>query len=129
MSSLTPSPSSAPPGERNPLQAVADATARHYKEYFGRGPTRCRAYFAGKDTIVCVLENTMSLAEQHLVRHGDAQRMRDGRLAAQQSVQGVLRAAIEDLCGRPIRYAVSGIDVRADVVTELFAFDEDPATA
>ncbi|MGX6447099.1 Na-translocating system protein MpsC family protein [Patulibacter sp. S7RM1-6] len=109
------------------LQMVADATARHYKEYFGRGPTRCRAYFAGRDAIVCVLENTMSLAEQHLVAHGDAQRMRDGRLAAQNATQTVLRAAVEELCGRPIRYAISGIDVRADVVTELFAFAEEPA--
>ncbi|WP_210495502.1 Na-translocating system protein MpsC family protein [Patulibacter sp. SYSU D01012] len=127
MSALTPPTPPQSPAERSPLQAVADATARHYKEYFGRGPTRCRAHFAGKDAIVCVLESTMSLAEQHLVAHGDAERMRDGRLAAQQSVQGILRATVEELCGRPIRYAVSGIDVRADVVTELFAFHEDAA--
>ena len=39
-----------------------------YKELFGRGPTKVRAAFAGPDTVVVSLENTMTQAERNMVK-------------------------------------------------------------
>ena len=39
------------------LQAISNAMVRLHKDQFGRGPTNARAYFAGPDAVMCVLED------------------------------------------------------------------------
>ncbi|MEV4419860.1 Na-translocating system protein MpsC family protein [Patulibacter sp. NPDC049589] len=117
------------PTARSPLQAVADAVARHYKEQFGRGPQRCRAHFAGRDAILVVLDGTMSPAERRLTDLGEGERVRGARSALQRAVQGDLVAAVQEVAGRPVQHAVSGIDVEHDVATELFTLDPPAGSA
>ncbi len=62
--------------------AVSNAMVRLYKEQFGRGPTKARTNFAGPDTIVCTLEDSMTPAERNMVALGDHQRLRDGRVSS-----------------------------------------------
>jgi uncharacterized protein YbcI len=113
----------APSAPRGPLQAIADATARHYKEQFGRGPVRCTAHFAGRDAVVIVLDGTMSPAETRLVQDGETEPVRSFRTLQQHGVQGPLRETVEALAGRSIVQAITGIDVASDVATEFFAFE------
>jgi uncharacterized protein YbcI len=113
---------------RSPLQAIADAAARHYKEQFGRGPVRCRAHFAGRDAVLVVLEGTMTPAESRLVCDGHEERVRSFRTLQQHAVQPALTAAVGTHAGRPVEQAITGIDVAKDVVTELFVLQpEDDA--
>jgi uncharacterized protein YbcI len=116
----------ASPTVRSPLQAVADAVARHYKEQFGRGPQRCRAHFAGRDAILVVLDGTMSPAERRLTDLGEGERVRGARSALQRVVQQDLVVAVQGVAGRAVLHGVSGIDVAHDVATELFLL-EPPA--
>ena len=44
---------------------VSNAMIRLYKEYFGRGPTQARAHWAGPDSLVVLLEDTLTPAEAH----------------------------------------------------------------
>ncbi|WP_022927186.1 Na-translocating system protein MpsC family protein [Patulibacter americanus] len=121
------SPSGAPPASpsRSPLQGIADAAARHYKEQFGRGPVRCKAHFAGRDAVLVILEGTMTPAETRLVEDGHAETVRSFRTLEQHAVQAALVAAVGALAGRPVRQGITGIDVQGDVVTELFVLESE----
>jgi uncharacterized protein YbcI len=105
---------------RSPLQAVADAVARHYKEQFGKGPQRCRAYFAGREGILVVLEGTMTAAERRLTELGEGERIRGNRAALRAAVDADLVATVDEVAGRRVDHAVSGLDAERDVATELF---------
>lgn len=119
-------PSASP--SRSPLQGIADAAARHYKEQFGRGPVRCKAHFAGRDAVLVILEGTMTPAETRLVADGHVEQVRSFRTLQQHAVQASLVAAVGSHAGRVVHQGITGIDVRGDVVTELFVLEpEDEA--
>ena len=63
--------------------AVSNAIVRLHKEQFGRGPTSARADFAGRDTLVCVLEGALLPAERALVELGEEARVRELRTLLQ----------------------------------------------
>ncbi len=65
------------PGEERSvsvLSEVSNEMVRLYKDQFGRGPTRARTAWAGNDTLVVRLEDTLTPAERNLVKMGEHQR-------------------------------------------------------
>lgn len=113
---------------RSPLQAIADVVARHYKDQFGRGPQRCRAYFTGREGVLVVLDGTMSPAERRLTDLGEGERVRAARSALQRAVGEDLLSAVGEVAGRRILHAVNGLDVVHDVATELFVLAGEAPT-
>ena len=59
------------------LAAISNAMVRLYKETFGRGPTKSRAQFLGPDTLVVVLEDSMTVVERNQVAMNQHERLRD----------------------------------------------------
>ena len=53
------------------VMSCSKEMVRLYKEQFGRGPTKARAAWAGPDTLVCTLEDTLTPAERNLLRLGE----------------------------------------------------------
>jgi uncharacterized protein YbcI len=103
------------------LSSVSNEMVRLYKEYFGRGPTKARSNWAGPDTLVVVLEDTLTLVERNLVGMGEHQRMRDVRMFFQYATVEEFCSPIERLTGRKVRSFVSGIDTEvAGLSVELF---------
>ena len=105
------------------LMQVSSAMVRIYKEQFGRGPERVRSFYAGPDSLVCFLENTLTPVERTLATIGEQQRLRDMRMLFQYAAEDDFRSAIEQITGRKVIAFVSGIDVRADVASELFTLE------
>jgi uncharacterized protein YbcI len=93
---------------------------RLYKEQFGRGPTKARTEFAGPDTVLCTLENSLTPAERSLVEMGEHQRLRDTRLYFQHATEGEFRGVVERVLGRKVRAFVSGMDTEQDLASEVF---------
>src|SRR4051795_13541924 len=105
----------------NLLPEVSNEMVRLYKELFGRGPTAARTNWAGPDTLVCTLEDTLAPAERNLVRLGEHQRLRDTRTFFQYASVREFGEPIERITGRKIRAFVSGIDTEANGLSaELF---------
>ena len=100
--------------------AVSNAMVRLYKEQFGRGPTKTRTHFAGPDTLVCTLQDSMTQAERNLVALGENQRLRDVRMFFQYASEDAFRGTVEQITGRKVWAFVSGIDVCEDVSVEVF---------
>ncbi|HEY1480634.1 MAG TPA: Na-translocating system protein MpsC family protein [Gaiellales bacterium] len=102
------------------LAQVTRAMVALYKEQFGRGPTHARSHFAGPDTIICLLEETLTPVERTLVRIGEQQRLRDIRALFQYTAERAFRTAVEEVTGRRVIAFTSGFDASADVATEVF---------
>ena len=104
------------------LAAASSAMVRLHKEQFGRGPTHARADFAGRDVLVCTLENALLPAERAMVELGEAQKVRESRTFLQAATADLFIGAVEDILGRKVRAFSSAIDPEAGVVFEVFAF-------
>ncbi len=101
---------------------------RLYKELFGRGPTKAKTDFAGPDTVLCTLEDSMTPAERSLAALGEHQRLRDTRMYFQYATEDAFTGVVERVLGRKVRAFVSGMDTGRDVSSEVFYLEsrEDP---
>lgn len=119
--------------DRSPMLEISNAMVRLYKEAFGRGPTKARAQFAGPDTLVVMLESSLTVAERNLVAMGEHQRLREARLFFQYALEDQFREIVEEALGRRTLAFISGIDTQRDVAVEVFTLqpiaDEDGDTA
>lgn len=102
------------------LAEISRRMVHLYKEQFGRGPTKARTHFAGPDTVVCTLEDSLTPAERRLAEFGEHQRLRDTRLYFQHATEAEFFAVIEGVLGRKVRAFISGLDTRQDVSAEIF---------
>jgi len=102
------------------LEAVCTAMIRLHKEQFGRGPTRARAYFNGADGLTCVLQEVLLPAERKLVELGDAERVREARVAFQAATEDEFTSAVTEILGRDVQAFASGVDPINDVIFENF---------
>jgi uncharacterized protein YbcI len=107
------------------LQAVSNAMVKLHKEQMGRGPTSARSHFAGPDTLVCTLENSLLPAERTMVEMGEHQRLRETRLLFQHAREDDFRATVERVTGRRVRGFISGTDTTEDVSCEVFYLVSD----
>jgi uncharacterized protein YbcI len=108
------------------LQEVSNALVRIYKEQFGRGPTKARTNYAGPDTLVSTLENSLTAAERAMVSLDEHQRVREIRLFFQHASERDFVDAVEQITGRKVRAFVSGTDTHRDVSSEIFYFEPVP---
>ena len=107
-------------GTQNELAALSNAMVRLYKEQFGRGPTKARTVYAGRDALLCTLENSFTPAEAALVQMGEHQRLRDTRMFFQHATEDQFVGTVEEITGRKVRAFVSGVDAAKDVSCEVF---------
>jgi uncharacterized protein YbcI len=104
---------------------VSTDMVRLYKSLFGRGPKRARTNFAGPDTIIVTLEESLTPAEQTMADMGEHQRLRDIRLLFQYAREADFRELIERNTGRRVRAFISGMDVVNDVACEVFYLERE----
>jgi uncharacterized protein YbcI len=110
----------APVEQKSMLMQVSNEMVRLYKTQFGRGPTKVRTNWAGPDTLISTLENSLTPAERNMVAMGEHQRLRDTRMFFQYASETEFREIIERLTGREVWAFVSGIDAKHDVSCEVF---------
>ena len=102
------------------LQEITNAMVRIYKEQLGRGPTKARTNYAGPDTLVSTLENSLTAAEANMLALDEHQRVREIRTFFQHASERDFVGAVEQITGRKVRAFVSGTDTHQDVSSEVF---------
>jgi uncharacterized protein YbcI len=107
-------------------QEVTNAMVRLYKELFGRGPTKARSNYAGPDTLIATIENSLTPAEQNLLALDEHQRVREVRMFFQHASERDFTQTVEQITGRKVRAFVSGVDTQRDVSSEVFYFEPVP---
>jgi uncharacterized protein YbcI len=109
----------------HPLLEISNATVRLYKAAFGRGPTQARARFAGTDTLVVLLHDTMTISERKLAELGEHERLRQDRLLLHQAVEPQIRMVVERILDRPTVGLICGIDTYRDMAAEVILLAPD----
>jgi uncharacterized protein YbcI len=102
------------------LEELTRAMVRLYKELFGRGPTKARTDYAGADTVVSTIQNSLTPAERNMVALDEHQRVREIRMFFQHASERDFTGTVEEITGRKVWAFVSGIDTGRDVSTEIF---------
>jgi uncharacterized protein YbcI len=105
------------------LSAISNEMVRIHKEQFGRGPTTARTNYVGPNTLLSILEDSLSPVERNLCAMGQAGRVREIRLLFQYTEESKFIEAVERHTGRKVRAFVSGIDVENDVSSEVFQLE------
>ncbi len=107
----------------SPLLEISNAMVRLYKEAFGRGPTKSRVHFAGADTLLVTLEDSMTVAERSLALLGGHEKVREARLFIQYALEDQFRAVVERALQRRTVAFVSGVDTRHDICVKVFTLE------
>jgi uncharacterized protein YbcI len=102
---------------------IANGMVRAYKAALGRGPTKSHVHFAGADTLVVVLEDTMTIQERNLTSLGEQERLREYRLILTRGLEGRFRSIVERALGRRTLAFASGFDTLRDVAVEVFTLE------
>jgi len=110
-------------GGSSPLLAICNAAAMLYLQAFGRRPTNVHAHYAGLNTMVVLLEQTLTAAERNLVALGEQDRLRDSRLIAQRALEDRLRDTVESMLGRRAIAVMSATDVGREVCAEILMLE------
>jgi uncharacterized protein YbcI len=109
------------------LQELTNAMVRLYKELFGRGPTKARTNYAGPDTIITTVQNSLTAAERNMVELGEDQRVREIRMFFQHASEAEFTGTVEEITGRRVWAFVSGMDTTRDMASEVFYLEPVPA--
>ena len=106
--------------EHSMLAQISRTMVRLYKDQFGRGPTRARSDWCGRDLLVCTLEESLTPTEKNLRALGEDQRLRDIRMLFQYAAAREFIEPVEEITGRRVRSFISGIDTQEDIAVETF---------
>jgi uncharacterized protein YbcI len=101
------------------LTAISDGLVALLKEFYGRGPTRAKAYYQD-DLVVCVLRGGFSRVEQTLLEGGRGSAVIRQRMEFQELMRERFEAVIEQATERQVIGFMSGNQQHPDMMCEVF---------
>jgi uncharacterized protein YbcI len=110
-----------PQGEQ--LAEISNMVVSIYADYLGRGPTKARTY-ATDGVVTCLLEDTLTRAEQSLIASGREEAVLEVRNSLQATMREELVKAMERLTEQRVKAMISGTQLEPDVTTQVFVLDE-----
>jgi uncharacterized protein YbcI len=96
------------------LLQVSNEMVQLFKTQFGRGPTKARTHWAGRDILVVLLEDTLVPTERNLIKLGEHQRVREARVFSQYASVTEFCEPVERITGRKVRSFHSSTDTKVD---------------
>ena len=102
--------------------AISTAVVHVFSDHTGRGPTRARTTIDG-ETVVVILQDAMTKAEQSLVDAGRHAEVLQLRRTFQETMRDDLVAAVERLTARSVRVFMSANHIAPDAAAEVFLLD------
>jgi uncharacterized protein YbcI len=107
-------------GELN--AALTSEVVRVHTAYLGRGPNRAFTFHHG-NTVVTVMQEAMTKAEQRLAANGDGEAVLAMRRRFQMAMGDELKASVEELTGREVIAVMSDNHLNPDMAIEVFMLD------
>jgi uncharacterized protein YbcI len=105
------------------LAEISNMVVAVYADYLGRGPTKARTY-ATDGVVTCLLEDTLTRAEQSLIASGRESAVLEVRNSLQETMRDELVSAMERLTEFRVKAMISGTQLDPDVTTQVFVLDE-----
>ena len=101
------------------VTAISDGLVALLKEFYGRGPTRAKAYYQD-DLVVCLLHGGFSRVEQTLLEGGRGPSVIHQRMEFQELMRERFEGVIEGATGRRVIGFMSGNQQNPDIMCEVF---------
>lgn len=105
------------------LAALSKEMVTIFREFLGKGPERCKSYWAGSDILMVLLGGGYSTAEQTLYDAGRGAAVRDSRLALQETLAKRLKDTVEELTDRSVVAFLSASHQDPDLSAEIFVLE------
>jgi uncharacterized protein YbcI len=102
--------------------AIANRIVSLHKKFYGKGPTKARAFYQD-DLIVVLTRGGFSTVEETLYRAGRGAAVIAQRAEFQDAVKGEFSAAVEELTGRRVLAFMSANHQDPDMAAELFVLE------
>jgi uncharacterized protein YbcI len=102
---------------------IATEIVRLQAEYYGKGPTKAKAYIV-EDLVVVVLEESFTRAEKTLAERGECEAIQNIRRRFQQHMADSFTSVVEQATGRKVRAFLSETNLDQDVSVETFLLAE-----
>lgn len=102
------------------LLALSDSLVKMFREFLGKGPERCKTYWAGSDMLVILLGGGYTVAEQTLYEAGKGAAVQESRFALQQTLAQMMQDTVEDITGREVVAFMSASHQDPDLSAEVF---------
>jgi uncharacterized protein YbcI len=103
--------------------AISEQIVALYLEAFGRGPTRVRTYVQPQFA-VCVLRDTLSIAERSLIASDGAAEVETSRATINEALDRRYVSIVETQTGRTVLTHLARTRVPVDVAIHFFLFDD-----
>ena len=115
------------------LAALSGAMVALFRDFLGKGPERCKSYWAGSDMLVILLGGGYTVAEQTLYDAGQGQAVQTSRHALQVTLSARMSETVEQLSGRKVIAFMSASHQDPDLSAEMFVLEpkesDSPAVA
>lgn len=105
------------------LVAISAEMVTIFRDFLGKGPERCKAYWAGTDMLVVLLAGGFSVAEKTLFAAGRGAAVQESRMALQETLSERMKGTIEELTGRRVVAFLSASHQEPDLSAELFLLE------
>jgi uncharacterized protein YbcI len=105
------------------LVEISNGVVQEFRASVGKGPNRCKTYWAGRDLLVVLLRGGFTVAEQTLFDAGHGQAVHHSQHALQEAMEGRLSKIVEDLTGRRVIGFLSASRQCPDLRAELFLLE------
>lgn len=112
------------------LVALSDGMVELFRDFLGKGPERCKTYWAGSDTLLIMLDGGYTVAERTLFEAGRGAAVRESRMALQQILASRMKDTVEQLTGRNVVAFLSASHQDPDLSAEIFVLEpHEPDTS
>jgi uncharacterized protein YbcI len=108
------------------LVEISNGIVQEFRASVGKGPSRCKSSWAGRDLLVVLLHGGFTVAEQTLFDNGHKQAVHDAQHALQEAMETRLSAIVENLTGRRVIGFLSASRQSPDLRAELFVLEPEP---
>lgn len=105
------------------LTKLSGAMVTIFRDFLGKGPERCKTYWAGSDMLVVLLGGGYSTAEQTLFEAGRGNAVQQSRIALQQTLAERMKTTVEQLTGRKVVAFLSASHQKPDLSAEIFVLE------
>jgi uncharacterized protein YbcI len=110
-----------PRGEQ--LAAISTRLVQLLREAIGKGPTRCKTYWAGDDIVLVLAGGGLLKSEETLFRAGRSEQVMESRRVLHEVLEQPMREIIEEVVGRRVIAFMSASHDDPDLMAEIFVLE------
>jgi uncharacterized protein YbcI len=104
------------------LAEVTNAVVRLHRTHYGKGPTRSKSYLID-DVLMCVMRDVFTTVERTLIESGEAQKVRETRLAFEDALRDRFAEEVERIVGRSVVGFTTQVLLDQDIAIEVFVLE------